>query len=87
MDPIAIVLTVIISILSLVFVIVGIQIILVLQEIRRTLRKFNSVADVVEKVATHAMIPVSNLGGMVEGARAGMKVVSGFMSWLQREES
>ena len=86
MDPLIVVLTVVISIFSVVLVIAGIQIILVLQEVKKTLRKINLAAETIEKVSAHAVLPLSNLGGTLDGVKGGLKVAQAFVSWLNREK-
>lgn len=86
MDPLIVVLTVVICIFALVFVIAGIQVILVLQEIKKTLQKVNAVADTIEHVALRTVAPLAGLGGTIEGVKSGMKVVQAFVGWLNRDK-
>ncbi len=87
MDPLVIVLTVVISIFSLVLVIAGIQLILVLQELKKTLKKINHTAETIENVAVRSITPLANLGGTLEGVKSGLKVAQAFMGWLNREKN
>lgn len=84
MDPLVIVLTVVAAILSLILIVVGVQTIMVLQEIRKTLHRFNQVADTVESAVNKAFVPLQNLGGMMSGMKMGMKMFEAFAGFLQR---
>lgn len=86
MDPLIIVLTIVITVFSVVLVVAGIQVILVLQEFKKTLRRVNILADTLEKTADRALSPLANLGGTIDGVKSGLKVAQAFMSWLNKEK-
>jgi hypothetical protein len=85
MDPLVIILTVVASILSLVLLVVGVQTILVLQQLRKTLEKVNRMTDVVEFSVTKVVTPLSNLGGMMGGMKAGFRMLELFTAFLQKQ--
>jgi len=87
MDPLVIILTIVICIFAVVLVVAGIQVILVLQEIKTTLRKVNVAAESLEKAANSALMPLANLGGTMEGIKGGLKIVQAFTSWLNKEKN
>lgn len=82
MDPLAIVLTVVAAILSVVLLVVGVQTILVLQEVRRSLRNFNHLTEVIEEGVTRTLAPFQQLGGMGSGLRTGMRLLDTFSTFL-----
>lgn len=84
MDPLSIVLTIVGTVLALVFVAVGVQTILVLQEIKRTLQRINMFTEVVEHTVTRTFAPLQQMGGMVQGMKAGMKLLETFGTFLQK---
>lgn len=88
MDPLAIVLTVVAAILSVVLLVVGVQMILVLQEVRRSLRNFNHMTEVIEEGVTRTLAPFQQLGGLGSGLRTGMRLLDTFSNFLhsQRHE-
>lgn len=86
MDPLIILLTVVITVFSVVLIIAGIQIILVLQEVKRTLQRINLLAESIERLTEKASVPLAGLGGTLEGVKGGLKVAQAFMSWLNREK-
>lgn len=86
MDPLVIILTIVICIFGIVLTVAGIQVILVLQEVKNTLKKINVVAETVERATNQVVQPLSGLGGTIDGLKSGLKVAGAFMNWLNREE-
>ena len=84
MDPMVIILTVVASILSLVLLVVGVQTILVLQQVRKTLDRVNRMSEAVETGVNKVVTPLSNLGGMMGGMKTGFKMLELFSNFLQR---
>ncbi len=85
MDPFVIISIIVISILGIVLAIAGIQVILVLQEVKTTLKKVNVLTETVEKATQQVVTPLMGLGGTIDGLKSGLKVASAFMNWLNRE--
>ncbi|MBD3279377.1 MAG: hypothetical protein GF390_01555 [Candidatus Pacebacteria bacterium] len=85
-DILPIVFAVVLVILTVVLSVVGIQIILVLMEIKRTLKKFNNTLDMAETKINQVIAPLQSLGGMATGVKSGIKVFEAFVSWLQRDK-
>lgn len=86
MDPVIIILTVVICIFGIVLTIAGIQVILVLQEVKTTLKKVNVMAETVERATNQIVAPLSGLGGTMDGLKSGLKVAGAFMNWLNKED-
>ena len=86
MDPLLLTLTIVLSILAIVLTIVGLQIILVLQEFKNTLKRVNMAADTVEKVVLKSVGPLANMGGIIDGVRGGLKIMHAFASWLGKDK-
>lgn len=84
MDPLVVVLTVVAAILSVVLIVVGVQTILVLQEVKRSLQRFNSMTDVIEKTVHKAFAPLQNVGGMMTGFKTGFRLLETFTTFLKR---
>lgn len=85
MDPLVIVLTVVAAILSVILIVVGVQTIMVLQEVRRSLKRFNELADVVEMTVTKTFTPLQNLGGMMQGMKVGMRMFETFARFVKKQ--
>jgi uncharacterized protein YoxC len=86
MDILPIVFAVVMIILTVVLSVVGVQVIMVLNEVRRTLRKINTTLDTAEKRITAITQPLQNLGGVANGLNTGFKVFEGFVKWLNRDK-
>lgn len=84
MDPLVVVLTVVAAILSVVLIVVGVQTILVLQEVKRSLQRFNTMTEVIEKTVNKALSPLQNVGGMMTGFKTGFKLLETFSTFLKR---
>ncbi|MCD8484478.1 hypothetical protein LRY65_01270 [Candidatus Woesebacteria bacterium] len=85
MDPLAIILTVVAAILALVLVIVGVQVILVLQEVKRSLRHFNQMTEVIETTVTATFAPLQQMGGMVSGLKTGFRLLDTFATFISEK--
>jgi len=86
MDPLIVLMIVVVSMLTVLLVIVGVQVILILKEVRRVLSRVNSTIDTVDKVVGNISSPFAQMGGMIEGLKGGFKVVEAFVSWLKNKE-
>ena len=73
-----------ISILSTVATVIGIQIILLLKEIKHTLSKLNGAIDTTETAMKRFAEPVSNVLGIVEGLKQSTKIIEVFSNFLNR---
>jgi hypothetical protein len=87
MDILPIVFSVILVILTIVLSVVGIQMVLVLMEVRRTLRKANQTIELVEEKINSFTNPLKNLGGALGGIKTGMKFFEALTSWLQDKKT
>ena len=76
------VLAVVAIILTVILSIVGIQIILVLNEVKRTLQKVNTTLDEAQEKINAIVSPLQNLGGLATGIQTGIKVFESFTGWL-----
>jgi uncharacterized protein YoxC len=84
MEVVPIIFSSILFILAVVLAVVGIQLVLVLLEVRKTLRKLNAVLDSAEQRIQAVVNPLQNLGGMASGLQTGFKVFESFVGWLHR---
>ncbi|MGD9129442.1 MAG: hypothetical protein PVJ09_03080 [Candidatus Woesebacteria bacterium] len=82
-----IVFAVVLVIITIILSIVGIQIILVLIEVKRTLKKVNDTATGIENKFNQIIAPLQNLGGMASGLKTGFSLFESFVQWLNRNKS
>ena len=86
-DPLVLVLTIVCSILTILLVVVGVQVFIVLQEFKQTLRRANGLLDILHGTALHTLVPLTSLRGMAQGLRGGMRVIETFANYLKRHEA
>jgi uncharacterized protein YoxC len=86
MEYLPIVYVIILSILTIVLAVVGVQMFLVLNELKKTLQKVNTTLDTVEDTVTAVTQPLQGLGGIATGLSTGMKVFETFTGWLNRDK-
>ena len=78
---------VVIMVVTIIFAVVGVQLFLVLIELKKTIHKFNAVLDNAESKINSVVSPLQNLGGMAGGLQTGFKVFESFVGWLHRNKS
>lgn len=82
-----IIFSVVLVILALILSVVGIQLVLVLMEVKRTLKRVNEAIESAEMKFNAVVSPLQSLGGMASGLGAGMKVFEAFVGWLNRDKN
>lgn len=83
MDTTQILLTVVISVLTILLTVIGIQVALILGEFRKSIIKVNKIIDDAGTVTGGISHTVSGMGGIVDGLKAGLSVVH----WFDRKKS
>lgn len=86
MEILPIAFSVILIVLTIIISVVGVQLVLVLMEVRKTLAKLNLVLDTAEDRINAIVMPIQNLGGMASGLQTGFKVFESFVGWLHRNK-
>ena len=74
-----------VSTLTIVAAIVGVQLILILKELKISLVRFNQVMDSAEIVIKKFSQPLTGMIGLVEGIRQSTKIVEIISSFLNRQ--
>lgn len=75
------------SVLTVTAVIIGIQLILILKELRHSLKKFNSVLDTAESCLQRLSQPATAIAGILEGFRQSSTLVQTISSFLNKKRS
>lgn len=81
------VLVVCLVILTVVLVVVAINLIGVLMESKRVLKKANLVIDEAQDKITGILNPFASLSAFVSNFTAGLKVADGFMSFMNKDKN
>ncbi len=73
-------------VLTIVMTVVGVQLVLVLLQMKKTLTKINSGLDVAGSTLSHIITPLQQLGATAQSVQTGFKVLETFTSWLQKNK-
>lgn len=85
-DILPIVFSVVLVIITVILSVVGVQMVMILSELRHTLKKVNTTLDQAEEKFNSLMSPLQNLGGMAAGLQTGFRVFESFTNWLNRKK-
>ena len=85
MDPLIILLIVVVSILTILLVIVGVHIVQILREVRKTIHGFNQTLESVDNLVSGLHSPFGHPGGIMEGIKTGLQVAEAFVHWLRKD--
>lgn len=83
---IQIILIFILALLTANLLFVGVYVVLVLKELRETIRKANSVLDDVQSVSSLVTNPISSIAGVVSAVAEGYKTVKSISSLRDSED-
>lgn len=73
-----------VSLLTTVAVVIGIQIIFLLKEVKHSLTKFNSALDTTEAAMKRFAAPVSNMLAVIEGLKHSTKIIEVFSGFINK---
>lgn len=82
-DLTQVLLVIVITTLTVLLTFIGIQVVYILREVRKSIEKINKILDDAGVVSESIAQPISGLGGMIDGLKSGVKVIdmiSGFLS-------
>ena len=80
MEPVQIVLLLVIVILTIILVVLGIQVFLILREIRKTVEKTNRVLENADVIAKSIADPISALSSLAVSIKTGVS----FANWIKK---
>lgn len=87
MDPMQILIIFLVTVLTVLLTIVGIQAIFILKEFKKTLSRVNSVLDDVETVSHSIATPVERFSTLLMGLQQGAGVLRFFNKIMDRHKS
>lgn len=85
LEPTQILLIVVITVLTIVLTIIGIQFFLILKELRKSVQKMNQILDDSTVVSGIVARSITGVAGMLSGVKAGLSVLNFFKK--DREEA
>lgn len=78
MEPTQVLLIVVITILTMVLTVIGVQLFLILKEIRKSVYKINQILDDTVIVSNTVASSVSGFSGILTGIKTGLSVINIF---------
>ncbi len=78
MDTTQVLLTIVVTALTILLVVIGIQVVFIMQEFRKTIEKINKMLDDGGLVTSGIAKGVTGMGGLLEGIKTGLNVVNLF---------
>ena len=86
MELVPTVFTIALVALTIVLSVVGVQMVLVLLELKKTLKKVNDALETADEKITAIIAPLQKISGVASGLGAGMKVFEAFVGWLNKDK-
>lgn len=71
LDTVQIVLLIVISLLTILLVVLGIQVYFILRELRRTVQKTNKILDTTEQITESVARPIESVSSLVDSVSTG----------------
>ena len=87
LDAVQIFFIFVVSILTILLVVVGIEVFKLIKEARKTLNKTNKVLDDAQVISTSIATPVEKLSGLIEGLQHGVGVVNFISRLIEKQQS
>jgi len=72
--------------LTIVLSVVGVQMVLVLLELKKTLKKVNDALETADAKIAAIAAPLQKISGVASGLGTGMKVFEAFVGWLNKDK-
>lgn len=82
MDPLVLLLIIVTTVLTILLVIVGVQVVMILKELKQTLSHVNHTLEAADNIVAALSRPVSGIADIAAGVRTGLKITDSFVSWL-----
>lgn len=86
LDLSQILLVIVITTLTILLAFIGVQIIYILREVRRSIEKVNKMLDDAGMITESIAHPIAGLGGMIEGMKSGVKAIEVIGNFLTRKK-
>lgn len=86
MDTTQVLLIIVVTVLTILISVIGVQVFFILSEIRKTVEKMNKMLDDAGMVTGSVSRSVMGMAGLVEGVKTGLSVVNIFGRKKQKEK-
>lgn len=84
---ISVIFVVMLGVLTVVLAVVGVYLIRVLIQFRKTMKQLESTLAVAEDKVSEFALPLKQLGGAASGIQTGLKIFEMFVGWINRGDS
>jgi hypothetical protein len=85
MDPLIVFLVIVLSVLSVLLMVVGVQVILILKKLNNTLDYVNQVTQRTDTLLQVVSQPFTGVGTTLTGLRSGLRLAETFILWLKEQ--
>lgn len=85
-DLTQVLLVIVITTLTVLLTFIGVQIIYILREIRKSIEKMNKMLDDAGIITESIAHPIAGLGGMLDGLKSGVKAIETVGNFLSRKK-
>lgn len=85
-DLTQVLLIIVITTLTIILTFIGIQIVQILREVKKSLEKINTMLDSAVIVTESISRPLAGLGGMLDGLKSGAKAIEAIGNFLSRKK-
>jgi len=85
-DSVQILLTVVVTTLTVLLVIIGVQVFLILKEVKKTLSRANKILDDIEVLTNSVSKPIEEAAHFFSGLKKGTDVIKFIASFFREEE-
>lgn len=86
LDPIQILLTVVITTLTVLLVIIGIEVFQILKELKKMMEKFNKIADDAHTISHSIATPIEEASGFIMGLKKGVNFFKAISHLFEKED-
>lgn len=86
MDTMQALLIAVIVVLTIMLAVIGLQVFIILRELRKTIHKVNRVLDNTESITESVSAPVSSFSAMIMGLKSGSTIASFLKKLKERRE-
>lgn len=80
-------LVVVIVVLTVIISVIGVQVVILIKEVRRTLNRVNDIIDGTEELLDKISHPTQSLGNLITGVKQGVKIVETLTSLFKNRQT
>ena len=86
MEPFTVFLIVVITVITVLLFITGIQVILILRQVQKSLTRVNQTIDITQNLIDKVSHPFSNMTSITQGVKAGLQLADHIVTWSKSKK-